>query len=231
MTQEMDLFMYQRPYNIDEIKKFYPEKAEKLLNDPVHRWRAETGIELIHEEPTKEEQRRIWENWNEMTDEMKKQSDEKSIEFFGKTNRAHHAELTNKNMKISAYIKEYTSGERINLSRVFSEVREYVDEVLKWNKQGMHEEAEDVFHFVQLWMYWRFGIDGEIWKISQHSVQKFMDRKALWQKLYRFVGLDEDISNFCGNNKKIEKVVAHLGKFGVSKGKAEEAFRTVIEKE
>lgn len=85
--------MYQRPYNIEEIKKFYPDKAEILLQDPVHLWRAQTGIELIHKEPTKEEQVRIWKNWNKMTDEMKKESDMKSIEIFGKDNAQHNKEI------------------------------------------------------------------------------------------------------------------------------------------
>lgn len=85
--------MYQRPYTVDEIKKHYPDKAGFLLNDPVHLWRAETGIELIHKEPTKEEQERIWANWNEMTDEMKKGSDQKSIDVFGKSNATHNIEI------------------------------------------------------------------------------------------------------------------------------------------
>jgi hypothetical protein len=47
--------MYKRPYTKEEICKFYPNKAEKLLKDPVHLWRAETGIELIHKEPNLKE--------------------------------------------------------------------------------------------------------------------------------------------------------------------------------
>ncbi len=86
--------MYQRPYNKEKIKKLYPDLAKKLLNDPVHLWRAETGIELIHPEPTLEEQERIWNNWNQMSDEMKKKSDEKSLEFFGMTNNEHYEKLT-----------------------------------------------------------------------------------------------------------------------------------------
>lgn len=85
--------MYQRPYTVEEINKFYPEKAEVLLKDPVHLWRAETGIELIHKEPTLDEQERIWQNWNEMTDEMKDQSDAKSNEFFGINNTVHNMEI------------------------------------------------------------------------------------------------------------------------------------------
>ena len=85
--------MYQRPYTLEEIKNNYPDKAKILLKDPAHLWRAETGIELIHKEPTREEQERIWENWNEMTDEMKKKSDKKSVEMFSKDNAAHNEEI------------------------------------------------------------------------------------------------------------------------------------------
>ena len=85
--------MYQRPYTTEEIKKFYPDRADALLRDPVHLWRAETGIELIHKEPTLDEQKRIWQNWNDMTDEMKVQSDVKSKELFGKDNVTHNHEI------------------------------------------------------------------------------------------------------------------------------------------
>lgn len=86
--------MYQRPYTVEEIRKnFNPEKADKLLSDPVHFWRADTGIELIHKEPSMEEQKRIWGNWLEMTDEQKKISDAKSLELFGITNSEHHQEI------------------------------------------------------------------------------------------------------------------------------------------
>lgn len=85
--------MYQRPYTIEELTNKYFDKISDLLNDPVHLWRAETGIELIHKEPTLEEQKRIWINWNKMTDEMKKKSDQKSFEFFGKDNISHNDEI------------------------------------------------------------------------------------------------------------------------------------------
>lgn len=85
--------MYQRPYNKEELKKLYPDKAETLLKDPVHLWRETTGLELIHKEPDIEEQIRIWDNWNKMSDEMRKASDEKSVELFGKSNFEHHQEI------------------------------------------------------------------------------------------------------------------------------------------
>lgn len=86
-------FMYRKPFNIEEVKKNYPDKAEMLLKDPVHLWRALNGVELIHKEPTKEEQIRIWNNWNEMGGEMKRKSDIKSIELFGIDNSMHNAQI------------------------------------------------------------------------------------------------------------------------------------------
>jgi len=85
--------MYTPPYSKEEIKKHYPKMADKLLKDPVHLWRAKTGIELIHKEPDIKEQIRIWKNWNEMTKEQKEKSDQKSLELFGITNTEHHKEI------------------------------------------------------------------------------------------------------------------------------------------
>ncbi len=82
--------MYEPPYSKEEIKKYYPNKAESLLNDPVHLWRAETGIELIHREPDINEQNRIWENWKQMSEFQKEASDQKSLDLFGLTNEEHH---------------------------------------------------------------------------------------------------------------------------------------------
>lgn len=85
---------YDPPYSIEEIRKVYGRVvANRLLRDPVHRWRAETGIELLHKEPTEAEQRRILENWKLMSDEQKRISDEKSIELFGKSNLERAKEL------------------------------------------------------------------------------------------------------------------------------------------
>jgi len=82
---------YERPYPVSYLKKHYP----KLLNDPIHMWRAETGIELIHKEPDIEEQNRIWKNWNLMTDLLKRISDKKCLEFFHKTNKKMNESLNN----------------------------------------------------------------------------------------------------------------------------------------
>lgn len=74
------------------------------MNDPIHKWRAITGIELIHQEPTLDEQERIWQNWNLMTSKQKQQSDRRSLELFGKTNAEHNQEIVHIN-KIKETLK------------------------------------------------------------------------------------------------------------------------------
>lgn len=87
------------PLTIKEIKKKYPDKATSLLKDPIHIWRAETGIELIHKEPHIKEQMRIWKNWQQMSDEQRTVSDQKSLKLFGVVNQEHHLILIKQHIK------------------------------------------------------------------------------------------------------------------------------------
>ena len=103
-------------------------------------------------------------------------------------------------------------------------------EVCKFDKSGIREEFSDVFHFLQLWLYWRFGINGETWNITEKTVTKCINRKKVWQEIYLFVGIDKNISGYAGNYNKIDKVINHLSKFGISKEKAEEAYDAIIVK-
>ena len=76
---------------------YFPPRKDlpsHLQDCPVHRWRAETGIELIHQEPTQSELDRIWSNWNLMTDEQKLISDAQSRKFWGIDNQEHYYHLT-----------------------------------------------------------------------------------------------------------------------------------------
>ena len=77
---------YSHQLSIEKLRSKYPH----LYDDPVHRWRAKNDIELIHKEPDKKEQFRIWKNWNSMTLEMKEISDKKSVELFGVDNKENH---------------------------------------------------------------------------------------------------------------------------------------------
>ena len=94
--EESSKYKYSPPYTSEEIKRVYGNKVYKRLSkDPAHKYRMDTGIELIHKEPTKEELERIWKNWNLMSDYQKRESDKKSIELFGMTNQDHYNELIN----------------------------------------------------------------------------------------------------------------------------------------
>lgn len=77
---------YQKPYGIEILKEKYP----KLLKDPVHKWRAKTGIELIHKEPDFQEQKRIFYNWIIMPKKLQEESDKKSESIFHCTNLENH---------------------------------------------------------------------------------------------------------------------------------------------
>ena len=85
---------YDPPYTAEQIAQIYgPALLVQLQECPAHSWRMETGIELIHPEPSKEEQNRIWKNWTLMDEVNKTISDLKSFELFGCSNHEHHNRL------------------------------------------------------------------------------------------------------------------------------------------
>lgn len=93
---------YSRPYSKREIKKYHGNAVYKqLMRDPAHKFRAKTGIELIHKEPSKKELERIWKNWNLMSKSNKKRSDTVSVKLFGLNNEEHFKYLIR-----NAYVKD-----------------------------------------------------------------------------------------------------------------------------
>ena len=80
---------YDPPMGLEELKSKYPY----LVADPVHKWRAETGIELIHREPSKSELLRILKNWREMSPEQQTISDAQSNTLFGMGNEEYASKL------------------------------------------------------------------------------------------------------------------------------------------
>ena len=77
---------FEPPYSLQILKEKYPS----LLNDKVHVWRAKNQIELIHEEPSFDEQKRIFYNWNLMSKKDKEISDKKCKNIFHCTNFEYH---------------------------------------------------------------------------------------------------------------------------------------------
>jgi hypothetical protein len=88
---------YERPYNFNEMKKngYDDNIIKSLMKDKIHYWRSLTGIELIHKEPSKEEQIRIWFNWQRMGYFSKTLSDMKSKSLFNMTNEDHYHKIMN----------------------------------------------------------------------------------------------------------------------------------------
>lgn len=133
-------------------------------------------------------------------------------------------------MKVKDYVGQYTMGRPIPFYDVWTELKELAVEILKFNASGVKEESQDVLHFTQLWLYWKFGWNGELWKATSGSVNKFMRRKEVWMRIYRYVGIDEHISNYVGNYRRLHKVKSHLAKFKVPEHKAVEAYNEIVMK-
>ena len=131
-------------------------------------------------------------------------------------------------MKASQYCKEYTTGEYIHLKHTFFELQEMWEEIVKFNWKGIKEEWQDALVYFQCWLYSRFKLDQEMWKISAGSAKKFMDRREVWHDIHEYVGLKREVSNFCGNYQRPEKVVKHLAKFGIGREAALEAYERVV---
>lgn len=81
---------YKKPKSVDEMSD---EEQKELPNDEVSSWRAMTGIELVHYEPDRRDFYDVWSNWKVMPDELKEESERKSLELFGKTNKEHFEDL------------------------------------------------------------------------------------------------------------------------------------------
>lgn len=117
-NHKMNEDKYEPPWTLDQIRRNVPDKYDELSKDPVHKWRAETGIELIHKEPSKDELDRIWKNWQLMDDEMKAISDKKSKELFGISNREHYMRLSKEDgigNSFKSYLSEDESEEILTI--------------------------------------------------------------------------------------------------------------------
>lgn len=101
---------YDPPYCVEELLKYYgkektlniigkdwkdPKKEKKTstIGQQAHSWRCVTGLELIHPEPSLDEQIRVYKNWNKMLPEMKKISDKKCKELYGCSNEENYKKI------------------------------------------------------------------------------------------------------------------------------------------
>jgi len=133
-------------------------------------------------------------------------------------------------MKIEEYINKYThQKDKISFRYVWLEFMELCEAIfVKRSKDKIKEEFGDTLHFFQMYLYSKFGINQQVWRITIPSVEKFKKRKPVWQRLYNFVGLSKNISGFVGNYKKKEKVINHLKRLGIPEKTASNAFDKII---
>ncbi len=134
-------------------------------------------------------------------------------------------------MKIKDYIEQYTANDTgcpIIFKNILEEVWELIEVLIKLKKKKIKEEFSDVLHVFQIWLYNKFGLNGNIWKLSQYSVDKCMKRIVVWRKIYDCVGLDKNISNFSGNYKKLHKVEKQFSRFGICKKEAKKAYKEIV---
>ena len=132
-------------------------------------------------------------------------------------------------MKIGQFCKEYTDPElRTGFLRVLDEVGELIGALFTFNPDKIKDEFADVLVLVQIWLYYKHKVDDNLWEGGVPSYNKIMLRRDYWKQIYDFVGLDRNVSSYCGNYKRERKVVSQLGRFGVSKERALEAFNGVV---
>ncbi|MBI4837364.1 MAG: hypothetical protein HY813_03115 [Candidatus Portnoybacteria bacterium] len=131
-------------------------------------------------------------------------------------------------MKTEEYIKQYSSGNRFYFKDVLVEFCELFGAILKFDEGGVVEEFRDVCVHLQIWLYYRFGINGEAWIVNMKAAEKYGARQIVWRKIYSFVGLDENISGYSGNYLKLEKVIIHLARFGIREGRARDAYQKIV---
>lgn len=191
---------YERPYTYDEIVKHYGKYiADKLLNDPAHKWRMDTGIELIHKEPDLDEQKRIWENWQLMSDEDKQKSDEKCIELFGMTNE-----------RLNSYILKNSWNEQKG-SKFNSIYERIIKESLKKNNNPLHLShfsfpllIKTNFNFLNKINhiinedYYIFPVPSELLDNIENFVKKCYNQKSFtyFEKIFYLKDIEKNVKNW-----------------------------------
>ena len=83
-------FLLEQP--LDPSKQ-YTKEHPNWKTDLAMKWRQQTGIELIYPEPDRSLLNDLWDNWNQMPNNLKRVSDQKSLELFGLTNQKHYQKL------------------------------------------------------------------------------------------------------------------------------------------
>lgn len=218
---------YDPPMSLKEIRQTYGENLyNKLKADPVHRWRAETGIELIHKEPSKKELIRIMNNWEAMPVKYKIISDIKSLELFGLPNKEHFKKLINtydNNNSLNNFLKilrknttkklvlDSTSNELtfIGIGRKFSIIGEDQYNTIGrfWDLMSKFTNKDDLIGFGCNWtktdMEYYIGF---IYDVDYADILNNLNSKMKNLKIAKFKLGTNDWNLYEGKTKNISKM-------------------------
>lgn len=185
---------YDPPYNRQQILDIYgKETLDRLMEDPAHRFRADTGIELMHIEPSKKEFIRIWKNWNLMTAEQKKISDKECKKLYGKTNLKFYYD------NLPLYRKDGTYHEFPTFFE--SSLKDHRDHILYQQEDDiMINEAQEYTSSKELYdriRKFEYGIlvDGKAVKITAKNTNDYRTISPLNFEKYK-VGLCWDFAEY-----------------------------------
>ena len=132
-------------------------------------------------------------------------------------------------MKIGQFCKEYTDPElRTGFLRVLDEVGELIGAIFTFDADKIKDEFADVLVLTQIWLYYKHKVDNDLWGGGMSAYSKIMSRRKYWNQIYDFVGLNRTVSYYCGNYLRKRKVVSQLGRFGISKERALEAYEKIV---
>jgi hypothetical protein len=221
---------YEPPMSLKEIKQKYGNNLyNKLKSDPVHKWRAETGIELIHKEPSKKELERIMKNWEEMNSNQKEISDKKSLELFNCTNRENYKRLiktykepVNPTQEFINIIKKYQKNNKslvidsknnfitfIGIGKEFSLKNEDQYNTIGhfWDCMGKLTDKDDLIGFGCNWT--RTTMDYYIGFVNEYNyneLKKLLEKEFNNLKIKKFVIPMDNWTLYKGYTKDISKM-------------------------
>jgi hypothetical protein len=114
------------------------------------------------------------------------------------------AEVSNMASDVS---EELLGGRKYPFSYSTGEMQELVEALRDMDKEGIKEEWQDVLYALQMYGHQNTGVDFKLRGVDD-TLEKFRNRRAIWQKLFGSKGLEFDKQYLQGgsNYRKPEKI-------------------------
>lgn len=194
---------YSRPYTQDEVREKYGEGVlTTLLGDEVHAWRMDTGIELIHKEPTESELDRIWTNWNLMNSEQKRISDKKCKELTDLSNSQLYYKLKKEYAKEREDSEQNVEESVVNEDSLSTKERDELPDsafgISSMRKYPLND-ADHVKSAIKLFGHCPKGHEKELANKIRSAMKKYdipIDSVGKDNKLHKYIHEDFEYINF-----------------------------------